>query len=480
MRGDPVDIPLKEDNPVNDTSCYFRENDDEVDLSALFWNVISRWRTILIWTLAFCVLFGAVGGIKLWNQKLSPEELAEQVEEFETTESLNEQTRGRLENQMDMVTRDIQQQYEYTQNAPEMQANPYGLYTITNTYYIARGEGNELETDSRVVALVKGYEARLRALNVSTYLEGTEERDESEYDFGGALLNVDVEQAEAGILIITVFGATQEQAELISAAVDETIESSQVMLSKTICDHTCELLASERSVGKNDTLLNLHRDQYSILGQFGNSYSLLNGVADQYQSSEYSYPSLKASLKTVVKLAIIGAALGFALSAGFYMLKYVLSDVVLDREDLFSHYGIEVLGVNSLPGKDTLLDRVAAKHRGIPHAENCENENHLLAAHIQRAAKGAERVMVIGTRERGALEALVGQLRATGELTSELQICGDIRKEISALHALDGDAPVLCVEEISRSKHKDVREELNLLASMGKGCIGFAMIGRAG
>ena len=465
---------------MNDTSCYFRENDDEVDLSALFWNVISRWRTILIWTLAFCVLFGAVGGIKLWNQKLSPEELAEQVEEFETTESLNKQTRVRLKDQMDMIIRDLQQQYEYTQSAPEMQANPYGLYTITNTYYIAREKDNELETDTRVVALVKGYEAGLRALNVSTYLDGAEERDEPEYDFGEALLEVDADRAEAGILKLTVLGETQERVEQIMAAVDETIESSQVMLSKTICDHTCELLASERSVGKNDTLLNLHRDQYSILGQFGNSYSLLNGVADQYQSSEYSYPSLKASLKTVVKLAIIGAALGFALSAGFYMLKYVLSDVVLDREDLFSHYGIEVLGVNSLPGKDALLDRVAAKHRGIPQAEKRENENCLLAAHIQRAAKGAESVMVIGTRERGALEALVGQLRATGELTSELQICGDIRKEISALHALDGDAPVLCVEEISRSKHKDVREELNLLASMGKGCIGFAMIGRAG
>ena len=480
MRRAPIDIPLEEVNSVNDTNRYYRESDDEVNLSALFWNVISRWRAILVWALAFCVILSAAKGIQLWNQKLSPEELAEQHEEYEMTESLNEQIMIRLEDQVDMVTRDIQQQYEYTQKAPEMQANPFGLYTVSNTYYIAVEEESELETDVRVVALVKGYEARLRALNVSMYLDEAAEQGDTDYDFGEALLNVDAEQAEAGILKLTVSGATQEQAEQILAAVDETIKSSRLTLSKTICGHKCELLASERSVGKNDTLVSLHRDQYNIIGQFGNNFNMLYGELSKYQSSDYQYPSLKTSLKAVIKWAILGALLGFAVSAGFYMLKYVLNDVVLDREDLFSRYGVEVLGASSQPGKDAVLDRISAKHRGIPTAEDRENEDRLLAAHIQRAAKGAENIMVVGTQERGVLDALARQLQATGELTSRLHVCGDIRKDITALHALEGDSPVLCVEEISHSRHKGVREELNLLTSMGKDCVGFAMVGRAG
>ena len=176
---------------------------------------------------------------------------------------------------------------------------------------------------------------------------------------------------------------------------------------------------------------------------------------------------------------MIGLALGFFLAAGYYLIVFLLGDYLLDLDEIETQYGISVLGVSGYDGKAIGLDRRIAEKRGIPTGSVREANLHLLAASLQRAA-GSSQLCLVGSSGDAALSSLAEELAATGVLAKKPLVGGDINHSAELLGMSSQALKIVCVEELGRSRHADIRKELRSLSALGESCIGIVLFGKVG
>ena len=460
---------------MNEKSVYSQNAEIEVNLSSLFWAVMSKWRRILAWALVFCVL---LGGVRFWRTGYlqSPKADTPAAEEYEHRRAL-------LDAKVETLQQELDHLVSFVTYSLTMNVNPDALYTISKTFFVDADyqilPENTLQPDNPTVPLVMGYCAGLRELNVAAVL-GSREAP-SEYDWDSYFLSVDTDNAKAGILAVSVSGGTQEQAEALAAAVEDTLTALQPKLEKEISEHKLVLLGNSRAVSRDKNLATLQTAQWTKVDEL--TGSLEKAVAERRafeNSSSQGHPGLRAVLKATVKYALVGAFLGFFLCAGYYFLVFLFGDRVLDDEAIAIRYKTDVLGVHGIGKKETGLDAAIARRRGIVPLSDQEKSLRRIAAALQYASKGSDRILLIGSVTKDRLEQLASQLGATGEITAGLTVCGDVNSDGGAIRAIGGGDTVFCVEELGVSRHKSIRSELGTLASMGKTCGGFLLLGKVG
>ena len=467
-----------------------KENDkvyreDGVSLASLVLAIVARWRSVLRWILIMGVVLAALFGVREAIEQNDPEKKEDIERRNAFLQLQDEQYRASMENSIALLSQTLEQQKAFCQESFQMKINPYEMYTISSTYYVDTDykilPENYYQDPNLTAPIVKGYAARIDELNVVStlfdqeFVEGLEKYDWNEY-----FLKVDSSNASSGILQIKASGSTKEQAELIMALVEQTIESAKPMLESTVCEHEVTRLSSSHHLGKNEELFNFQQEQRSRVEDL--TASLTKTVSDYgaWESSKLESVGWIGVAKAVIKFGVIGAVLGGFLSVGGYLIVFLYGGLILEPEEIETCYGRRVFGIGSYDGKAKRLDIKLAKRRGIPAQDRREAGNYLLATSLQQATEKNARICLVGTVGETVLNSLADQLTATGVMAAKPLVCGDVENSAEMLYGMDSTAAIVCVEELARSRHADIRKELHALSALGKTCTGFILLGKVG
>ena len=470
---------MKENNVI-----YSENPDREVNLSSLILAIAAKWRNILTWMLLLGALCGVLFGVKEAREQQDPDYVAEVEQRNEFRQLQDAQTLAGLEASIQSINRALDQQKAFCEHSTQMTINPYEIYTISNTYYVDTDykilPENDFQYPNLAVPVIKGYAACLSELDLSSLIFGAEAAEETAiFDWDKFFLQVDTRNADSGIIVVQASGSMQEQAEQIMALAEQTLERAKPMLEKSVCAHELSCLGSSRSAEANTSLISFQDAQRKSMETL--AASLAKAVSDynNFEDSELESLGTGSIVKTTVKFGVIGLALGFFLAAGYYLIVFLLGDYLLDLDEIETQYGISVLGVSGYDGKAIGLDRRIAEKRGIPTGSVREANLHLLAASLQRAA-GSSQLCLVGSSGDAALSSLAEELAATGVLAKKPLVGGDINHSAELLGMSSQALKIVCVEELGRSRHADIRKELRSLSALGESCIGFVLFGKVG
>ena len=468
---------------MSDDRTLYQE--DEISFSALFWAVMSKWRTILAWALILCLVFGGLFALREALAQRDPDYM-EGVETLNTYLQMQDAAKlESLENAIHAVSDTLEQQKAFCENSVLMQVNPYEIYTVYCTYYVDADyqilpENTYQDTDP-TAAIVNAYAARLGELNVTEALFDEEAfSGNTDYDWNKFFLKIGTWNAAYGMLRVDAYGATREQAEQIMALAEETLEQIKPEVEAAVHEHTLTCLSKASSAAQNEELISFQQQQRERIASLTNDLETLVKEYSEFEAAEQEDVGTVRIVKKFIKFGVVGAVLGAVCSAGWYLLAFLFGDYVLQADELERRYGKAVLGVSEVKNKATRLDCWIGKHRGIPTAEEKETEAYLLAARMQHAAKGAGRVCLVGTADQGVLDRLCEQLAATGRLTTKPLACGSMKTKMDTIRTLDEADVVFLAEELTCSRHAKIRSELSALRSLGKDCAGFVLLGKVG
>lgn len=277
----------------------------------LFWNILEKWRQILVSMLFFAFVFVAYGVIS--NQSVTKEN--QQI----LQEQNNEQKEGNIElSVMDKelvevywnLYRQYEQQKDYNENAVLMKLDGENLHRTQVQFYVDRKVINEqkgrTETDENFVKVVKDV---LRNVLTSTELVtaveeiiGTEDMKYLGECVSPATTCNKVTEESVNVFAFAVVAPTKEQSEAIAKKAIEIMEKAAGSLKGQFGEFELSLMSSEYTVWEEQAMLTYQRDKQNALWSSKNT---LTSISDKFtqQQADYLYELSDQRLKLKSKLA---------------------------------------------------------------------------------------------------------------------------------------------------------------------------------
>ena len=454
-----------------------RDSATVLNLADLFWSVFGRWHRILACGLVLAVLLGGASAARSFPH-LRDADYLHQVEQS-NAEAIRvyEINRKELESQIDRCSLDLEQQVEYRAHCALLALDPFHVYVCEGTYFVDTGSSRLIDSLTREPnysgAVIAAYSERLSALDERQALQdaGCLLADEEINNYRG-FLTVSADMSSS-TLHYKAYGATEEQALALSAAIKETVGAARREIEALTCEHSIALLGERIALRSDEDLSLMHKDFEANLST--TSVNLSNAVAamDALDSPDIENPSRAAYLRSAVKRAILGFAVGAFLCTAWFAFAFVVRGIVADPDDVASRYGLPVLGVIPGGAGKTRLDRRIASHYGIPAGMSPAEGLRYAAVNLSESA--GETLLLSGSGDPAVIETLRGKLAAELPETKILS-AGSICRDAEALKAFHESDALVFVETLQQSRHAELRRELIRALESGKKVLGFLLL----
>ncbi len=495
---------------MNEELTLNRSKTVEIDLIDMFWAILAHWRSILACTLMFAIVFGAVKGGSTMLRLRDVDFVADMEEtnrqNQETYEIEKAELEGRLQSIMDEQKRHLQEETSYL-----FAVDPYQAFFEEASYYVSF-ENERSGEESSVNAIITAYGRAVEQLNAEELLasaegEETASRFNSEYSLlsfriGGLdeLLCSSVKtsipyasdssaNSTPGLTIVPVYselpqfafftvkaiGANEEQANVLMEAADMAIRDAGARATKSIGAHSLTLVSKCQYQGISQELINIHRQHNAAL----------SALKTEREDVLSSYENLKtpgvisiSPRSQAVKSFVLGAVIGVLLSLAMQIILFVSGNRLNNPEELKDRYNAAVLGVLPEEGRPLFLDRWIAGHRGLRAFGGRDEQLRFAAANIRCHAEKGDTVLLIGSCPHEKIEALKCELQSL--VGAKLLTAGSLCREAEAIEKLLASDHVILVEEVDRSMHREILEELFSVQRAGKEFLGFLVTGCVG
>lgn len=454
-----------------------RESATVLNMADLFWSVLGKWRRILVCALALALLLGGVSAARSFPRLRDTEYLRNVEESNAEAVRVYELNRKEYESQIERYSLDLEQQEDYRAHCGLLALDPFHVYVCEGVYFVDTGSGLFLDTLAREPnynqAIIAAYSERLSALDEGQVLRdaGCLFADEAIDNYRG-FLTVSADMGSS-TLHYKAYGATEEQALALSAAVKDAVRSGMQEIGELICEHSIALLNERVALQSDEELGLMHKDFDANLST--TSVNLGNAVAamEALQSPDIENPSRSAYLRSAVKRAILGFAAGAFLCAAVCAFAFVVHGTVADPDDVASRYALPVLGVIPGAAGKTLLDRRIAAHYGIPAGISTEEGLRYAAVNLSECA--GETLLLSGSGDPAVIRGL-GEKLAAALPDRKILSVGSICRDADALKAFHESDSLVFVETLQQSRHAELRRELIRAAESGKKVLGFLLL----
>lgn len=495
---------------MNEELTLNRSKTVEIDLIDMFWAILARWRFILACTLFLAVVFGAVKGGSTMLRLRDVDFVADMEEtnrqNQETYEIEKAELEGRLQSIMDERKRHLQEETSYL-----FAVDPYQAFFKEASYYVSF-ENEYSGEESSLNAIITAYGRAVEQVNAEEILAAMEGKEAgTRFDNGYSLLSFRIggldellsssartstsyasdssENSTSGLTIVPVYsefpqiafftvkaiGANEAQVNALMDAADQAIRNAGARVAEIMGAHSLTLVSECQYQGISQELINIHR-------QYDAAMSALKTEREDVLSS---YENLKvpgvisiSPRSQAVKYFVLGAVIGFLLSLAMQMILFVSGNRLNNPEELKDRYNAAVLGVLPEEGRHLFLDRWIAGHRGLRAFGGRDEQLRFAAANIRCRAKKSDTVLLIGSCPHEKIEALKCELQSL--VGAKLLTAGSLCREAEAIEKLLASDHVILVEEIDRSMHREILEELFSVQRAGKDFLGFLVTGCVG
>ena len=425
-----------------------RNDERAIYLSDLIFSVLYRWKLILVCALAFALL---LGGFKAGTS------LPITAADAAATEAYNTQ-RSYLTQRLETIQNNIEGQQAYIDNSLLMQLDPYNYYQLTMHLYV----GAQEQTPEFVQSLISAYQAMATGQESLQALGQALELDAAYV--AGAFTIPQIQSTNVFSLYLNC--ATLEQAQIAQGVLENHMDLTAAKLTGAMGEHQLQLLESSISPSSSKDLAALqsaHIQQLKALQtEQKDTKTQLSALAAPQSVSK------KDALKDAVVFAVLGAAFGFAASAGLSCLAHIVSNKVYSCRALVNATGIRLIGALR-SGKTSKLQALEGRDTAPAEARTT-----MLATHIRNLSSGS--ILLTGATDPEIRQTLADAIRAAIP-NATVYNESDILHSADALAALAECDCVVLAEQCGSSRYSDVSRRMDMIADHDKHLLGCVLYG---
>lgn len=473
-------------------NSYEYEEEREIDLRNLIMYVLLRWRSILIVALIGALLGGAVSYFRSAKAIQGTEESAA---EYEALLEQKEESLSGAEAAVAGMEQIIDRTSRYILTAPLMQIDPYHTWTASGSIRVSadQSEDNKLPAD----AAERCAEEMTRNMWASGEMADLAEKLRTDPSYLAELISVSVrtdqmtDQGSAGLLElileeigqsayvdISAIGPDEETAEEIYHAAESALLSYQspdnelqIAMEPSVMTIT-SVVRSDLLQKQNTTYYSL-KDYNDRLTNLNTTLSKLHESSPESNTGQFTGGHIS---KKLVLLGFVGA--GFLICL-FYLMRYVLQDLIRTESDLTGLLKVKILGRfvkpearKPLGGIDQLIRRIG----GAPKPVSDEDTYRMIETNIRNYTEAGRKLLITGSGEAGSIEELGGKIRDCLGDTYSFTISPDILHNAESRQALAACDGVILIETVDHSKYAEVGEETRLIRGMNKEIVGSVLV----
>lgn len=460
-----------------DNRMYTYEEEKEIDLIGLMTSLIKQWKKLVV-----VLLVGALLGVGLcFISKPDPVEIEHEKEEF--LANLN---------QMYRYQQMYDNQVHYRDNSVYLHMDPNNLYSGSLQYYMYAGNDTEY--------IGQLFNARLNSEAVRDEVKsvmGLECGDQyarelfgagfSQYqDSTGNIINITADNSSntAFRRIIVNCWVSYDDEEICRSVLDvykKVIEEVSAECEQMFNDYVVRPLKSEVTAVRDTGLVEKQQAFVSTInGYRANIESIKKDLSEEeieYYEAVYIYPgemevpelfSTELGVMSFIKWIIIGMFLGGVCWAGYYMIKYLLSDGLTHTGEL-KRYCLQLIGFLKKEEK-AKKDVFCALAERIERASDMPLND---AAYIKASVEMMEQESIVLCGDEISRMAI----SAVSSGLDKAKISGFLHCSREALAAAQKADGVILLLEKNRSKHSEIKRELEVCAMHGIKILGAIMIG---
>lgn len=437
-----------------------KKDEQMIYFKDLVFNALHHWKQILIIALIFALGLGGLQGIS----GLSALNSSSSVDSDSYAASLSEYEAEKesLEQQIDILQKEIESQQTYLESSVLMQLNPYGFYEATLTAYVC------VDTQYQAV-LLSGYKSALTGDTATALLA---DAVDNETQYISELLSVSVAN-DTGMLTVSIKYPTVEGAELLLSVAAAQLDEISEKLTQAVASH--QVIIITRSVQyRIDT--SLSATQKAATERTTTLLTSLNTAQDALDALREPIPQI-STVSSVIKDVIIYCVLGFVLGAVLgvlvYFLAHICSGKIYSSRTLNNRTGIKVLGCQ-YSGKNTGFARWLCKKEGRnvsePHAQAA-----LLAVNVRNRCENTTRLLLTGSADAQSRELLAQALR-NAMPGVQVDSFGSLLQDTNALESLAACDTVLLIAQCHRSRYDAAEQEAAIVCDCGKTLLGCVLL----
>jgi len=344
-----------------------QSDENEVNILALFYEVLSHYKRILLIAIVGAVL-GALVGFLLYqkNQSYEPDEY--ELARINKAHSLFNQykssvngTRDNFITSLDESSKDyVQKTLTYNIHMDEdafinMATPIFGLKS-SSAYLNELQQITGFAGEKSSLAVVLNTSVQVINNENSTILLNAESASDN---------NINLKENYA-ILTVTISYLTEEQCERFSKYVENSIEDI-VTNNKTIypgltvtkvSDNVLEISSSFIS----NALATLKEQEMETITEYHDLTEKMSSEEMFYYNSLYDPEKLESKVHSIIKYSLLCSFGLVFLLVAYYAFIFVLSDVIRSEQELTSKYGLSIIGrVRIRPKKKRLAAKIQKK-----------------------------------------------------------------------------------------------------------------------
>lgn len=455
----------------------------EVSLVDLFWSLLRKWRAILACLLILGIGLGGYGFMKEYKTYSNATTRAARQTKYESSLHDYEVKKEALEAKIDNLEMRIEFLNHARENSLMLKIDPNNVFRIVTVYYVDSDyeiiPESVYQNPDYTNSLLKGYRNAVQRIEYNDLVK-MEGEDELFSDppittqTVKRIYSAGIDET-ANLLTVIIISEKEERADQIMSGVKAALDETNKTLTQAMGKHTLSVVSESRE-WVVDT------DLYKSQAEFQEEYSkVAEGLdAARKELSSLSKPkstvlTKKDVIKAGIKFGVIGLALGLILPLLYYGIKLILQDKVKSVGELGARYNMPVLGTAKVSEKKQgKLDAKIASALGMS-SSNIEDSIKYVAANIGLRAKNKDKVLLLGNTDRGNLEKIAEMIQPEiGDKT--ICVGGDLKSDYSAIFALNDDCAVVLVEDLQKTKHSDIVNEIKTVQAAHSDKIGFIVL----
>lgn len=433
----------------------------EIELKDLFFDLLYRWRSILIAALIGAVLLGAFQYIKIETTHKAGKQTAEEKQfEIDLQDYRDSIKNTRLS--IRTLNQLMKEKSDYLDESVYMQLDSQNEWLAYKRFFIKM---DQAVLDALPESAQEDPADYVAAVYTSTLKTGLDEEAMEELLGTGKIEYINELVAAwpdngSNTVTVQVIG---KDAETVEKQLDYFVDRLQTYCApraQEIGAHTLTPV-NEDTYSRTDADLSTKQD--AINQQLVEWQEALKEQRETLnQLEEKKEP--KAPGKHLIRYAAIGFILGAFLLAGIYAVKYVMGGKLHAARELSKRFGLPVFGEYAKsrarrPGKG--LDKLFEKWEFMHVNTDAEALSDSIAALINEKYAG-KRVLLTGTLPQAALDNLRNRLLAASSQLN-LDVQADFLNNPEAISAAGNADAVVLVEEKYASAARDIEREAEML-----------------
>ncbi len=458
-------------------------NQENISLKDALLGALLQWRRILIISFAVAVVFGAVNLVLQYRGRSAAEQKYQNaMEEYQAAVAEQDNQIAYIDQKITKLENKLDSLREYSEKSILLKIDPKKKATASADYLVQMKDLEPVNGINGILYDPADSALLAYAYNITTMIDWEElsviSGEEEKY------LHEIVElyrNAEANVFTVYVNYFDQNVALEMLRSIEDTIESRQPEINKTVGEHSL-VLVTEGVRWTTDTAL--ETTQTNLTTSIKNCEKELTETQDQREAiKSVEKPQKEFRIRRIllrsILLAIIGFILGMCGSLYCFMLRYIQNGKIHSSVELETLHDIKNLAgldmVRFISQRHTFIDRLLYRGLGFDMESDKDKLVHMAALRINENVTAGNQIFLTGHVNEQDMEDLYQAISKYAETwTPSFGLNAD--KDPETYEKMLGAQKVVFVERAGSGTYQMLDKECALAMEADKKIIGCIIL----